>query len=224
MDDTGGPVGSPVTGTDTAIYFGDAPAITLTKDVDGQHEPTAPGLSVSVGSTLTFTYLVTNTGNVTDSRISVTDNVLGPIACPKDTLAPGESETCTKTQTATAGQHVNTATVSDQPLDPNGQPIGPQTSASDEAFDTATTPPPPSTTTTTTTTTATTTTSNTATTSPAETTPPEETAAISSTAPNLAVTGAYEAPLGQAGGILVLSGLAVQAISRRRRRLLHRKR
>ena len=214
VDDTGGPVGSPVSGTDTANYFGDAPAITLTKDVDGQHEPTAPGLSVSAGSTLTFTYVVTNTGNVTDSRISVTDNVLGPIACPKDTLAPGESETCTKTQTAAAGQHVNTATVSDQPLDPNGQPIGTETSASDEAFDTGTTPPPssrprrpPRRTT-----------SNTATASPAETSPPEEVAATSSSTPNLAVTGAYEAPLGQAGGILLLSGLAVQAISRRRRR------
>jgi hypothetical protein len=166
---------------------------------------------------LPFTYVVTNTGNVTDSRISVTDNVLGPIACPKQTLGPGEFETCTKTQMAAAGQHVNTATVSDQPLDPNGQPIGPESSASDEAFDTGTRPPPSSTTTTTAT-------SNTATTSSPETSQPEETAATSSSSANLAVTGAYEAPIGQAGGILVLSGLAVLALSRPRRRLRHGKR
>ena len=65
MDNTGAPVGPPATATDTANYFGSAPAISVVKDVNGQHEPTPPGLYVPVGDPVTFTYVVTNTGNVT---------------------------------------------------------------------------------------------------------------------------------------------------------------
>ncbi|HSS10792.1 MAG TPA: hypothetical protein VLL25_12965 [Acidimicrobiales bacterium] len=43
---------------------------------------------------------MTDTGNLTIARVLVSDDVLRPIACPRDRLGPGESETCTKTQIA----------------------------------------------------------------------------------------------------------------------------
>jgi hypothetical protein len=54
------------------------------------------------GQTITYTYLVTNTGNVTLHGIKVTDNKIhGPIACPVSTLAPGKWMTCHAVHTTT---------------------------------------------------------------------------------------------------------------------------
>ena len=41
------------------------------------------------GETIHYTYMVTNTGNVTLHHITVTDDRLGTITCPATTLAPG---------------------------------------------------------------------------------------------------------------------------------------
>jgi uncharacterized repeat protein (TIGR01451 family) len=133
VDNTGAPVGNPLSATDTADVFGSAPAITLVKDVNGHNEPNAPGLPVPVGSTVTFTYLVTNTGDVTLSAIEVRDNVLGPIACPKTSLAPSQSQTCTATATAQTGAQTNMGTVTADPVNSSGRSIGAETSASDPA-------------------------------------------------------------------------------------------
>ena len=133
VDNTGAPVGTALSATDTADFFGSAPAITLVKDVNGHNEPNAPGLSVPVGSTLTFTYLVTNTGDVTLDAIEVSDNVLGPITCPKTSLAPSQSQTCGATATARAGAQTNMGTVTADPVDGSGRSIGAETSASDPA-------------------------------------------------------------------------------------------
>ena len=46
---------------------------------------TPPGLTVATGSTVTWAYTVTNTGNVALSNVSVTDNKIGAIACPAAT-------------------------------------------------------------------------------------------------------------------------------------------
>jgi trimeric autotransporter adhesin len=133
VDNTGAPVGNPLSATDTADVFGSAPAITLVKDVNGHNEPNAPGLPVPVGSTVTFTYLVTNTGDVTLGAIEVRDDVLGPITCPKTSLAPSQSQTCTATATAQTGAQTNVGTVTADPVDASGQSIGAETSASDPA-------------------------------------------------------------------------------------------
>ena len=151
VDNTGAPVGTPLSATDTADFFGSAPAITLVKDVNGHNEPNAPGLSVPVGSTVTFTYLVTNTGDVTLNAIEVTDNVLGPITCPKTSLAPNQSQTCMATATARAGAQTNMGTVTADPVDGSGRSIGAETSASDPATYTGMTASVPTTNTTTTT-------------------------------------------------------------------------
>ena len=54
---------------------------------------------------MTYTYLVTNTGNVTLSPVSVTDPMSGlsPISSLGTTLAPGASTSCTATYNTTQG-------------------------------------------------------------------------------------------------------------------------
>ncbi len=76
--------------------------------------------SLTVGETIAYSYLVTNTGNVTLASLAVNDPSLGAVTCPAPAspgLAPGASETCTADQTHTvtqadvdAGQVTDTAT------------------------------------------------------------------------------------------------------------------
>ena len=47
------------------------------------------------GDKITWTFKVTNTGNVTVNTVAVTDPKAGAISCPATTLAPGASTTCT---------------------------------------------------------------------------------------------------------------------------------
>ena len=76
----------------------------------------------AVGQVVPYTFLVTNTGNVTLTGITVTDAKVGPVSCPSTTLAPGISMTCDASYTVTAadmddadGELNNTATAdSDQ--------------------------------------------------------------------------------------------------------------
>ena len=65
---------------------------------------------IPAGNTVTWTYVVTNTGQTDLTGITVTDSDIGPISCPVDTLAPGASTTCTATGVATAGQYANEGT------------------------------------------------------------------------------------------------------------------
>jgi uncharacterized repeat protein (TIGR01451 family) len=149
VDAAGAPVGSPVSATDTGNYFGSSPAVSLVKRVNGRAEPSAPGLSVPMGSALTFTYVITNVGNLTLDPVALHDNVLGLITCPESSLAAGKSETCTASGgTSAAGQHENTGTVTGQGVDAAGHPMGAPVTSSASAFYTGSTPsstPPPST-------------------------------------------------------------------------------
>ena len=80
------------------------------------------------GTQVTYTYVVTNTGNVTLHSVNVADPLpgLSSVTCPTTTLAPGQSESCTATYTTTQadvdnGGVTNTATVSGTP--PTGAPV-----------------------------------------------------------------------------------------------------
>jgi uncharacterized repeat protein (TIGR01451 family) len=55
------------------------------------------------GTKITYSYKVTNTGNVTLTSVKVTDPMpgLSTVVCPATTLAPAASETCTATYTTT---------------------------------------------------------------------------------------------------------------------------
>lgn len=87
------------------------PSIDIEKYTNGvdADEPTGP--FIPVGADVEWSYVVTNTGNLTLSDIEVTDDPIGTIDCPSDTLAQGEDMICTATDVALAGQYANEATV-----------------------------------------------------------------------------------------------------------------
>ena len=69
-------------------------------------EKVASPTTAAVGGTITYTYTVTNTGEVTTDNITLVDDMLGIILLEKTTLAPGESTQSTGgpyTYTVTAG-------------------------------------------------------------------------------------------------------------------------
>ena len=122
VDAAGGVVG-PVTDTDAdTVTTTQAPAIQVTKSA-------APSTVNAANQTVTYSFLVTNTGNVTLTGIIVSDPLpgLGSISCPGTSLSPGGSMTCTAAYMTTqadvdAGQIVNTATVTGHPQ--SGPPVG----------------------------------------------------------------------------------------------------
>ncbi|MFF7455832.1 hypothetical protein [Kitasatospora sp. NPDC008115] len=105
------------------------PKISLVKSVSPSDEE-----SFTAGQTLTYSFVVTNTGNVTLKDVKVTEGTFTgtgtpPVAtCPAAqtaSLAPGASMTCTATYTVTqadvdAGSIKNSATVTGNP--PTGPP------------------------------------------------------------------------------------------------------
>jgi uncharacterized repeat protein (TIGR01451 family) len=121
ISNTGTATGTPLTGpavtatSSLTISASDSPALTLAK--------TASATSYSApGTAITYSYLVTNTGNVDLTAVSVTDpqSGLSAVSCPSGTLAPAASETCTATYTTTqadvdAGSISNTGTASGTP-------------------------------------------------------------------------------------------------------------
>jgi protocatechuate 3,4-dioxygenase beta subunit len=97
------------------------PGINIEKSTNGQDADVAPGVNVNVGDAITWTYLVTNTGNVTLTGIAVTDDKIGSINCPSTTLTAGATMTCTANGTAVAGQYANTGSVVATP--PTGEAV-----------------------------------------------------------------------------------------------------
>ena len=64
----------------------------------GAVTPAADQGGAKAGDTIAYSYVVTNTGNVTLASVDVSDPTLGPVTCPAPAdpgLAPGDSETCT---------------------------------------------------------------------------------------------------------------------------------
>jgi uncharacterized repeat protein (TIGR01451 family) len=129
VDNTATATGTPPTGADvtdddsTHTVIAADPSITIDK------QSGAPS-DVVAGSTIDYTFVVTNTGNVTLDPISIDDPVVGPVDCTAGPLAPGDTVTCTATYTITqtdvnAGHVFNAATVSGTP------PTGPDVTATD---------------------------------------------------------------------------------------------
>jgi len=126
-----------ISNTGTATAQGAAGPITATSSVT---IPAAKGPSIGIvktasvsdfsaaGQSITYTYVVTNTGNQTLDDIVVSDGSL-TVTCPGGnpiaSLAPGASVTCTATYTTTAtdvenGSITNVATAAtDSPVPPN---------------------------------------------------------------------------------------------------------
>ncbi|MGY0558655.1 DUF7507 domain-containing protein [Lysobacter sp. A421] len=116
------PVDSPPSTTNTPIAS--TPSMTVVKSA------AAPSGN-AVGDTIDYSFLVTNTGNVTIDALVINDDQLTtPAVCPVTTLAPGDTTTCTGTYVLTqadvnAGQVVNTATAAGTPPVTPGNPTPP---------------------------------------------------------------------------------------------------
>ena len=129
--------GGTVTDTDDSHYFGTAAAIGIDKTA-------SPTTYAADGVAVTYTFAVSNTGNVMLTNVGVTDPLpgLGAITCnwagssdagtPAGTLSPGETVSCSAGYTTTqadvdAGQVNNTATAIGTP------PTGPNVTDTDPA-------------------------------------------------------------------------------------------
>ncbi|MFN2190515.1 MAG: hypothetical protein ACK2T3_17260, partial [Candidatus Promineifilaceae bacterium] len=109
---TASPPGLPsIMASDTSHYFGFHPEISLEKRTNDQDADSAPGPYIDVGSPVTWTYQVTNSGNISLSNIVLSDDKIGSIRCPKSELDVAESMICIETGIAGAGQYANSSTV-----------------------------------------------------------------------------------------------------------------
>lgn len=103
-----------VPGEDTAtafMYLPD-PAIDIEKSTNGEDADTPTGPILEMGDSVTWEYVITNTGANTLSNIVVNDDKIGAITLPQTTLEPGASMSATESSTVTAyGQYANLATV-----------------------------------------------------------------------------------------------------------------
>ncbi len=115
--DATGTVADAVTASEGDSYFGVQPAIQILKLTNGSDNNSAPGAQVVVGSTVTWTYDVSNSGNVPLSNVTVTDSdtSVHPAYQSGDTNGNGLLDTSevwvyTATGTAKTGQYSNTGT------------------------------------------------------------------------------------------------------------------
>ncbi|MHB8862020.1 MAG: beta strand repeat-containing protein [Pirellulaceae bacterium] len=124
------------TDTDVSNHFGASAGVNVVKSTNGQDANTAPGPSLAVGATATFTYVVTNTGNVPLGSVVVRDDNGTPDAADDfnatlqsgDTNSNGrldttETWTYQATRIVTAGQHTNIGTATANPVDTTGADI-----------------------------------------------------------------------------------------------------
>ena len=126
ITNTGTATGQPPTGANVTA------SQTLIIPLTGASPPTGPSIAIvktanissfsGSGTLVTYSYKVTNTGNVTLNPVVVTDPManLSALSCPVTSLAAGISETCTATYTTTATDVTtalitNTGTATGQP-------------------------------------------------------------------------------------------------------------
>jgi hypothetical protein len=116
------PVGPPVADEDPSHYIGvQNPAIDIEKATNGEDADTPTGPAIPVGDPVVWTYVVTNTGDVPLTQVTTVDDQGVVVTCPQDTLAVGESMTCTANGTAQLGQYANLGTTTGLP--PVGPPV-----------------------------------------------------------------------------------------------------
>ena len=101
--------GNTLSASDTATIFIDAPAfvpgISIVKTTNG-----SDGSQILVGLPITWSYLVSNTGNTDLINVYVSDSKGVSVVCPSTTLAIGASMTCLASGVATLGDYSNIGT------------------------------------------------------------------------------------------------------------------
>ena len=112
----GYPLGD-VPGTEPILSFDNdcnvlGPDIDIEKLTNGKNADGAPGPSIPDGDPIIWTYVVTNTGDLPLTGITVTDSDISlDVVCLTDELAPGATTTCSADGTAGVGQYENLGTV-----------------------------------------------------------------------------------------------------------------
>ena len=115
-----------VNAADAVNYFGSAPAINLQTSVNGDDADSPPGPTVTAGGSVTFDYVVINTGNVPLGSVVVWDDngtpgntgddfqatYVGGDSNFNELLDTTETWTFTEVRTVIAGQYTNTSTAS----------------------------------------------------------------------------------------------------------------
>ncbi len=105
---------------DPSHYFGIEPSIDIEKATNGQDADTPTGPLVTVGGAVRWTYVVTNTGSVPLTNVTVVDDLVAAAEIDCDDtgsnviagpLASGESFTCVAEGTAVSGQYANLGAV-----------------------------------------------------------------------------------------------------------------
>ena len=124
------PTGTPVTDTDGDTQtLPSTPGIDLVKTGTLDDAVVAPSGVVNAGDVIHYTLTATNTGTVTLTGVTISDALVGPLACvpaQPATLIPGAALACTASYALTqpdvdAGNFSNTAAVTGNP--PTGSPV-----------------------------------------------------------------------------------------------------
>lgn len=105
-------VGEAVPGTQKQVFDANCrpsgPAVRIEKSTNGEDADSPPGPSIPVGGAVTWRYVVTNTGTIGLTGVSVVDDKGVVVNCAGQTsLAVGQVLTCTGTGVATLGQYSN---------------------------------------------------------------------------------------------------------------------
>jgi hypothetical protein len=112
-----GAIGEPVPADPTKTFNARCqavgPSVAIRKSTNGEDANEAPGPEITIGSTVTWSYLITNDGTVPITQIVVADDRGVTVSCNGQTsLQPGASMTCTGTGIVTVeGQYRNVGTV-----------------------------------------------------------------------------------------------------------------
>lgn len=112
--------------SDPEFYVGEfaknlsgAASLTIEKLVNGIDADAAPGPSLATGTSLTWLYVISNTGDVPLAGLAVTDSTGAVVTClGTESLQPGESMSCAASAVVTPGPHRSAASVS--AVDPAG--------------------------------------------------------------------------------------------------------
>jgi murein DD-endopeptidase MepM/ murein hydrolase activator NlpD len=98
-----------VTDEDSSFYFGACPDLKLDKFTNGYDADSTPG--IQVGDSVKWNYVITNTGNVPLTNLSLMDDKEGIIPCLKDTLEVGDSIECEHIGVVEYGYYENIANI-----------------------------------------------------------------------------------------------------------------
>jgi hypothetical protein len=102
----------------TVTYRYAGAAIDLEKLTNDEDADEAPGVLLNPGDPVTWTYIITNTGAVDLTGLSVLDDQEGTITCPDTNLAAGATMVCTLVSSgAQPLQYTNVATVTATTVD-----------------------------------------------------------------------------------------------------------